>query len=89
MEILDGLYGIVCLMYDIIVYGGSEAGHYTRLLKTLERLAANGLTLNREKCTFALEQVRFFRQISNKDGVLPDSEKIKAITDMDPPSNRE
>ena len=85
--LLEGVDGVVCLMDDILVYGKTQEEHDERLIKTLQRLEAAGLTLNRDKCEFSQKQVKFLGQIVDKAGVRPDREKVKAIQEAPTPKN--
>ena len=53
----------------------------------LRRLSESKITLNREKYEFAQLEVKFLRQIIDPNGVHSDPLKVKAITDMPPPTN--
>lgn len=45
------------------------------------------MTLNVEKCIFAVQEVKFLRHIIIAKGVSPDPEKIHAITNLQPPQS--
>uniref|UniRef100_A0A1X7SNP3 Reverse transcriptase domain-containing protein n=1 Tax=Amphimedon queenslandica TaxID=400682 RepID=A0A1X7SNP3_AMPQE len=45
-EILRGCDGVVGLIDDVLVYGRSDEEHHQRLMKVLERLKKEGVTLN-------------------------------------------
>ncbi|XP_062588414.1 uncharacterized protein K02A2.6-like [Saccostrea cucullata] len=53
----------------------------------LDRLAEKGLTLNREKCEFGLSKIVFLGHVISSEGVKPDQEKIKAVSETRTPSN--
>ena len=53
----------------------------------MERLQKEGLTLNDEKCEFAVDRVKFLGHIVSAQGLEPDPSKIKAITDMPTPTD--
>ena len=54
----------------------------------LERVKASGMMLKREKCEFARSSVKFLRHLVGGDGIQPDLDKIRAIREMEPPSNK-
>jgi len=54
----------------------------------LKRCEEINLTLNREKCQFSVHEVAYIGHILNSSGVQPDPEKVKAIQDMPPPSDK-
>ena len=84
---LDSLEGVVCLMDDILIYGKTREEHDKRVLATLERLQKRGITLNKEKCSFATDSVRFLGHIVEKEGVRADLEKVRGIRDLTEPRN--
>ena len=86
-EILADLDGVVCMIDDVLVYGDTQEEHDRRLEKVLQRMKEVGLTLNRDKCHFSQNQVKFLGQILNKDGVHPDNEKVEAIQKFRRPRN--
>ena len=85
---LEGLEGVTCLMDDILIHGKSREEHDVRLISTLDRLQRHGITLNKEKCSFATNSVKFLGHIVGKEGVRPDPEKVRGIKDMSEPRNQ-
>ena len=85
---LEGLDGVACLMDDILIHGKTKVEHDKRLLTALERLQKHGITLNKEKCSFATDSVKFLGHIVGKEGVTPDPEKVRGIKDMTEPRNQ-
>ena len=69
---------------DILVWGTSQEEHDERLEAVLKRCEQINLTLNKEKCTFRVQEVTYIDHTLNAKGVQPDSEKVRAIQDMPP-----
>ena len=86
-DILSDLEGVVCMMDDVLVHGGTREEHNQRLDNVLQRMSDVGMTLNRQKCHFSQSQVKFLGQIINKDGIHPDNEKVQAIQEFKTPRN--
>lgn len=86
-QMLTGLEGTVCHADDILVFGTLREQHDHRLSKVLERLQQEGLTLNEDKCEFAVDRVKFLGHIVSAQGLEPDPSKIKIITDMPTPTD--
>ena len=82
---LEGLQGVACHMDDILIHGTTKEEHDARLLRTLEKLLQHGITLNKDKCSFATESVKFLGHIVDREGIRPDPEKVKGINDMTEP----
>ena len=73
---------------DIILHAQNEA----KLLKILERLfnkikSLGLLNLNKDKCIFRTDKLKFFGIEISNEGISPDKNKIKAIKHALPPSN--
>ncbi|GFX28891.1 uncharacterized protein TNCV_4251301 [Trichonephila clavipes] len=46
-----------------------------------------GLTLNKDKCTFVCEELKYLALIINKEVIETDETKVQAIVEMKPPRN--
>ena len=86
-QVLIGVPGVINLSDDILVYGKSQKEHNLRLRAVLQKLTENGLTLNKKKCLFNKENVKFFGYIFNKNGISPDPDKIAAFSRTAVPRN--
>ena len=86
-KILDGLSGVVCLIDDILVHGTSKAEHDRNLEAALKCIQSAGITLNKDKCEFGKETIKFLGHVINAEGISPDPQKTAAIKKMKKPSN--
>ena len=86
-KILSDLEGVLCWMDDILVFGSNPKEHDKRLKAALERLESAGVTLNPKKCEFSKSSLKFLRHVIDKDGISADPEKVRAITELPPPTN--
>ena len=86
-QMLTGLEGTVCHADDILVFGATREQHDHRLHQVLERLQREGLTLNSEKCEFAVDKVMFLGHVVGAGGIEADPGKIKAIREMPTPKD--
>ena len=87
-EMLSGLEGVLCLIDNVLMIGKDLEEHDKRLQRVLEKLSESKITLNYDKCEFAKSEIKFLGQVMNQNGVRPDPQKIKAITEIPQPSNR-
>ena len=62
-EILKDLPGVVCLIDDVLVYGGTEAEDDKHLQAVLKQIQSAGVTLNKEKCEFGKTTIKFLGHI--------------------------
>ena len=76
-----------CILDGILVFGANHLDHDKRLEAVMQKLEKAGVTLNRSKCAFLKNQVKFLGHVVNKDGIQADPEKISAIVKMKSPSN--
>lgn len=81
--------GVVVVMDDILVYGATKEEHDDRLNAVLKTFRDSGLKLNKAKCHFAKSQIQYFGHIISAEGMKPDPNKVKAITQMPSPTNVE
>ena len=92
-EAIEGLQGTESLIDDILVYGKGQtideaiADHDRNLKALLDRARQMGLKLNKDKLKLRQSEVKYMGQIVTPNGIRPDPEKVKAITDMPRPTN--
>ncbi|CAM1326722.1 Uncharacterised protein at_DN0865 [Pycnogonum litorale] len=54
----------------------------------MERTRQAGVTLNQSKCVIKSDSCKYFGMIFTREGIKPDNEKVRAITEMKPPTNK-
>ena len=86
-RILSGLAGVVCQMDDVLIFGRNREDHDVRLEAALTRIKSAGITLNKDKCLFGQEKIKFLGHIIDKNGITADPSKVTAITEMKTPEN--
>ncbi|CAK1590402.1 unnamed protein product [Parnassius mnemosyne] len=84
---LSGLDGVLCLLDDILVTDQTPGGHLKKLNIVLQRLQDAGLTVQKDKCDFFKNEVKYLGYIITKNGLQKDPEKVKAIADAPIPSD--
>ncbi|GFT00872.1 retrovirus-related Pol polyprotein from transposon 17.6 [Trichonephila clavipes] len=87
--ILKPVIGRFVLVYmnDVIITSPSFKDHLDHLTQVFTLLRDAGLTLNKEKCHFARDKLKYLGLIISKEGIETDNKKIRAITEMKPPKN--
>ena len=68
-------------------YGYTEEEHNRQLNAVLTRTEEIGLKLNQAKCHFKQKEVKYFGQSISAVGASSDRDKVKAITEMPPPTS--
>lgn len=71
---------------DVLVFGFTMEEHNEQLVIVLEALSGEGLTLNLNKCLFALNSVKFLGYVVNEHGLRLSSDKMKEIRDHPNPT---
>ena len=68
--------------------GPTKVEHDQRLQGVLERIIKANLKLNKDKCQFGVNELKFVGHIFSGEGVKADPEKIKAILQMPSPQDK-
>ena len=76
-----------CLVYldDIIVYSKSPEEHLSHLRQVLCKLQGAKLFARLHKCRFALTSVKFCGHVIDRNGIMPDPDKVKVVLDWPTP----
>lgn len=85
--ILGDLPGVVIYQDDVVVFGSDQQEHETRLKRVKERITANGIELNVDKCKYSMKSIKFLGHIFGRNGIHIDPSKIKAIEALANPSD--
>ena len=86
-QILQGTEGVVVYLDDLQVTGTTMDEHLPRQDRVLQRLEEFALQLQRSKCKFAQQKVKYLGHAVDKEGLRPLPDKVKAITDARSPTN--
>ena len=74
---------------DILIGGRNMTEHNKTLSAVLQRAEDFGITFNREKCEFGVDEIDFYGYRFTKDGLKPTIEKVKAVRDSKRPETKE
>ena len=88
--VLSGLVGTKALIYldDIVIWGATIEEHNQRLVEVFDRLRAQSLKLEPDKCKFLRKEVYFLGYKVTAEGVAMDERKVAAIKNYPVPNNR-
>ncbi|GFU69970.1 retrovirus-related Pol polyprotein from transposon 297 [Trichonephila clavipes] len=78
---------VSCFMDDVFITSPSFTEHVDNLNQVFTLLRDPGLTLNKDKCHFARDKLKYLGLIISKDEIKTDDNNVKAITEMKPPKN--
>ncbi|GFV62900.1 retrovirus-related Pol polyprotein from transposon 297 [Trichonephila clavipes] len=74
-------------MDDVIITSPSFNEHLDHLNQVFTLLRDAGLTLNKDKCHFARDKLKYLGLIISMKGIETDNSKVKAIAETKPPKN--
>ncbi|GFW68082.1 retrovirus-related Pol polyprotein from transposon 297 [Trichonephila clavipes] len=78
---------VMIYMDDVIITSLSFNKNLHHLKQVFTLLRDAGITLNKEKCHFARDKLKYLGLIISKEGIETDNSKVKAIAEMKPPKN--
>jgi hypothetical protein len=85
-DILGGSDGALYLVDDVSIYGVHQAQHDARFRTVLDRLNRADVMLN-DKCEFSGLKLTWARYIISSYGIQVDPDRVKAIVNMQLPTN--
>ena len=88
-QLFENIPNVDTSMDDIIIWGSTQEEHDASVRRVLDKCREAGLSLKKEKCEIGVTELKFLGEIVSKDGMKPDPQKVTAIIQMTPPSNRE
>ena len=88
-EIFKDIEGVEVIVDDLLIWGETQSQHDSRLKQVLECARKCNLRLNKDKSQIRLQEINYVGHILSKDGLKPDPKKVKAVTQMNKPQNRE
>jgi transposase InsO family protein len=86
-KVLAGIPGVANMSDDIVVHGKNKEEHDIRLKQVFERLSNNGLTLNKDKSVFGVDEIEFLGHNLSKAGLSPGKGKIEAVQNFKQPKD--
>ena len=85
--IVKGLDGIIMYIDDLLVHLDTHKKQIDLLEKLFQCLVQNGIKVNLDKCIFGNKNISYLGFLLTEKGIIPGSDKLKAIRDVAPPGN--
>ena len=85
--LFQGLKGVVQIKDDLVVHGRGQE-HDDNVRQVFERMRKVGLTLRKEKCKMGKQEVVWFGNVYNRQGMSPDPQKVKTIKEWTAPKDK-
>lgn len=86
-QILAGIEGVLIYLDDILIFAKDREEHDKRLAAVMRVLNTHSVKLNKEKCSFAKNQVVFLGFQIGSGGYCITSDRMEAITNFRTPSS--
>ena len=92
-QMIEGLQGVEVVADDFVTVGFGETlevathNHDQNIRAFLQRCVERGVKLNAEKVQLRLSKVPFIGHIATDQGLCADPSKVRAITEMPPPTD--
>ena len=86
-KVLNGLHFTLAYLDDVIIFSKSAKQHLKHIQKVLTRLKQAKLHLKKSKSLFFKHKLHYLGHLLTKKGIKPQSEKVKAISEMKLPRN--
>ena len=74
---------------DILIGGATLEDHNRTSEAVLQRANDFGITLNKEKCLFGVQDLEFYGYRFTNKGLKPTQEKVRAVKECKPPGSRD
>ena len=85
-NIVEGLEGVVNIVYDVLVFATKYDKFKTNLISFLDRCVTHDLHLNPDKICINVDSVPFFGQTLTKHRLMMDENKWKAVQEWPIPT---
>jgi hypothetical protein len=87
-EIFSDLDFVKIYLDDILIHSNSDEEHLEHLSETLKRIKQNNITINAKKSNFYQKTVTYLGATISKEGIIPDTSRIKANLMTTPDSKK-
>lgn len=87
-EVLKDLPGVACYLDNILIAADSKERCYSMLITVLNQLQKYNIKVRLDKCEFLTNSVAYLGHVIDQDGLKPNDDLIKAITEAPAPTNR-
>ena len=85
--VIKGLESIIVYIDDLLVHLDTHEKQINILEKLFQWLVQNGIKVNLDKCVFGNKNVSYLGLRLTEKGIIPGSDKLKAIQDVAQPRN--
>ena len=87
-KVLNGLNFTLTYLDDVIIFSENAEQHLKHIQIVLTKLKQANLKLKKSKCAFFKKELHYLGHLFTTDDIKPQTEKIRAISEMKPPTNQ-
>ena len=87
-QVLRGVTSAYAYIDDVLIASSTPEQHLNDLRTVFERLAADGIIINPNKCVFRVSELDFLGHHIDKRGITPLPEKVQAVRDFPQPQSQ-
>ena len=87
-DVFGNIPGVFVVFDDIITAACDNSEHDEILRQLFERARLNNVRFNRNKLQLRVSEVRYLGHLLTSEGIKPDPDKLSAIADMSPPTDK-
>ena len=86
-EIFGDIADVFVIFDDLLIAAESDEQHEQTMRKVFERAREKSVRFNRNKIQLRVRECKYIGHVLTPDGVRPDPDKVKAISDMRTPAD--
>ena len=83
-KVLNGLNFTLAYLDDVIIFSETAEQHLKHIQIVITRLKQANLKLKKTKCSFFKKELHYLGHHLTTEGIKPQTEKIKAVSEMRP-----
>jgi hypothetical protein len=85
--VINGLSNVIIYIDDLLVNSATHTKHINALDQVLKWLVQHNIKINLQKCFFGSKEVSYLGFRLTEQGILPGTDKLKAVWNATPPAN--
>jgi hypothetical protein len=85
--VINNIDNVIVYIDNLLVHSASQEEHISTLGKVLQCLVTHNNKINLQKCVFGSKEVSYLGFHLTEQGIIPGTDKLKAVKNAPPPSN--
>ena len=84
--LMDGAQNCITYLDDCLLYTSNHDTHLSSLAAAIDRISANNLRLNPDKCIFGAASCNYLGITLQANGLKPGDDKVRTVSECPPPN---